>query len=79
MPSTISVPLAGLSMLRAQETLPGTRIVADHKNNIVTIFIDGVPAMRLDKEGLHVTNDIIYGGTIQDSGAAPVTRSGRGG
>lgn len=45
-----------------------TRIEIDEQANVIRFIVDGQEAMRLDAAGLHVRNDIDYGGALTDYG-----------
>jgi len=47
-----------------------TRIVVDQKTNTIRFIIDGTEQARIDTTGLHVRNDVEYGGSITDTGPA---------
>jgi hypothetical protein len=49
--------------------LEATRIEVDQDANVIRFFIDGQEAVRIDATGLHVRENIRYGGTIKDTGA----------
>ena len=54
----------------ALRDVAATRIEVDEEANIIRFFVDGEETMRLDAEGLHVRNDIGYGGTVTDYGGS---------
>lgn len=45
-----------------------TQILTDHDKGTVTIIIDGQPAVMIDKTGLYVVNEIMYGRSLTDTG-----------
>lgn len=49
---------------------PKAEIRVDKKAGTVTIMIDGKAALVVDKSGLHVKDDVTYGGTLTDDGGA---------
>jgi hypothetical protein len=54
---------------------PTTKIVTDNDKGTVTIVIDGKPVLQVDKDGLHVVGNIVYGGTLTDTGSAHVEKT----
>ncbi len=56
-----------------------TQIVTDQEQGTVTIVIDGTPVVQIDKDGLRVVGDIVYGGTLTDTGNAYVEKTIAGG
>ena len=48
---------------------PKTEIIADDEAGTVSIVIDGKIVGLFTKDGLHVLGDIVYSGTITDTGA----------
>lgn len=62
-----------------QATQPKTQIVTDQERGTVTIVIDGKPVLQVDKDGLRVVGDIVYGGTITDTDSAYVEKAIAGG
>lgn len=56
-----------------------TQILTDQERGTVTIVIDGKPVLQVDKDGLRVVGDIIYGGTLTDTGSAYVEKAIAGG
>ena len=48
--------------------LSATRIEVDQKAGVVRIMIDGTEAAKIARDGLHVADDISYGGMITDAG-----------
>ena len=59
-----------MSLLHAQETPRDTRVAIDEAHHTVTIYLDGVPALHVNKDGLHVVQNINYGGALTDTGTA---------
>lgn len=47
---------------------PKTQIITDEEKGTVTIVIDGKPAVMIDKTGLYVVNEIMYGRSLTDTG-----------
>jgi len=47
------------------------QLAVDTEHNIVRIIIEGKEGGRFDKDGLHITGDIDYTGSITDMGAMP--------
>jgi hypothetical protein len=47
---------------------PRVRFDTDQKAGFVRVIIDNKEVARIDSAGLHVRNDIEYGGTITDTG-----------
>jgi hypothetical protein len=45
-----------------------TQILTDQAKGTVTIIIDGQPAVMIDKTGLYVVNEIMYGRSLTDTG-----------
>lgn len=45
-----------------------TRIVTDHESGSFIFISKGEPIARLDAEGLHVLDNITYGGMLTDAG-----------
>lgn len=45
-----------------------TQILTDQDKGTVTIIIDGQPAVMIDKTGLYVVNEIMYGRSLTDTG-----------
>lgn len=54
---------------------PKTEIIADEAAGTVSIVIDGKTVGLFTKDGLHVLGDIVYGGTITDTGADYIQRA----
>lgn len=55
----------------ARERYPPTkssRIEVDEDQNEICLVVDGEVAATLTKDGLHVVNNISYGGTVTDTG-----------
>jgi hypothetical protein len=44
--------------------------VADQKAGLLRVVIDGKPVAWFDASGLHVIQDVEYGGSIGDTGSA---------
>lgn len=53
----------------------GTQVITDQEHSRVIIVIDGEPAVMIDKEGLHVVENISYGGRIADLGSDSIQES----
>ena len=47
-----------------------TRIDVDQHSGTVTIVVKGRPVALFDEDGLHVRNDLTYGGVMLDEGEA---------
>ncbi|MBM9593932.1 hypothetical protein [Roseitranquillus sediminis] len=45
-----------------------TQILTDQEKGTVTIIIDGQSAVMIDKTGLYVVNEIMYGRSLTDTG-----------
>ena len=66
--------LAQANPAAAQEATPQSasadpvQIITNQDAGTVTIVIDGKPVVMVDKDGLHVVDNIEYGGTIRDAG-----------
>lgn len=45
-----------------------TEIITDEEAGVIRFMIDGKETMRLDESGLHVRENISYGGSITDDG-----------
>lgn len=58
---------------------PSVQIVKDQDKGTVTFIIDGKAVAQIDKDGLHVVSDIVYGGTLTDAGSAYVEQAIAGG
>lgn len=52
--------------LRAQAH--SAQVVTDEKNGIIRFVIDGTEVAQITAEGLHVRNDVRFGGVITDVG-----------
>lgn len=50
-----------------------TRIVSDQKAGVIRFIVKGKEQAYLDESGLHVRNDIQYGGVMADTSYAPRT------
>lgn|GEM_PF-6338173 len=59
--------LSGTATQQSSE-LPATRIETDEQAGAIRFFIDGQEAVRIDAAGLHVRDDVRFGGTIKDVG-----------
>jgi hypothetical protein len=64
----------------AQPQSSGKRVelVPDQKAGALRVVIDGKPIAWFDADGLHVPENIEYGGTISDSGTENLEKQGRG-
>jgi hypothetical protein len=52
--------------------------VADQKAGVLRVVIDGKSVAWLDASGLHVIQDIEYGGSISDTGSADLEKRAGG-
>lgn len=68
------------SLAMAQEPPPpqteqaATRIEVDETSHVIRFIVNGQPVAMIDSEGLHVVQDIEYGGTISDVDGENVRR-----
>jgi hypothetical protein len=54
----------------AQPAAIRAAVVADEQAGVIRFYIDGQELMRLDADGLHVREDVEYGGALTDTGTA---------
>jgi hypothetical protein len=65
--SIIALAVATSTLSRAADE--ATRIEIDQKTQVIRFVIDGHERALLDAAGLHVRDDITYGGIVKDVGA----------
>ncbi len=53
-------------------------VVADEEHGVVRIVIDGKDVARFEGSGLHVRDDIRFGGVIADVGYEGFAQNGKG-
>lgn len=67
------IALAAAMAHRSQAADEATRIELDQQANIIRIFIDGEQTAQIDGSGLHVREDISFGGVMSDYGRSGFT------
>jgi len=61
--------LAATAVTTAARTQPArTQVVTDQKTGTILFIVGGHEQARIDASGLHVRQDVDYGGVIRDAG-----------
>jgi hypothetical protein len=73
----------GSAAARSQPAVPATsgkrvELLPDQKAGALRVVIDGTPVAWFDADGLHVRQNIEYGGTISDIGTEHLEKQARG-
>ena len=53
---------------------PQTRVVTDQATGVIRFIVKGKEQARIDAAGLHVRQDVAYGGDLTDTGPASYDR-----
>jgi hypothetical protein len=53
-------------------------LIPDQKSGALRVVIDGKPVAWFDADGLHVLQNIEYGGTVSDTGTEHLEKQARG-
>jgi len=56
-------------IVAAHAQINATAVVTDSVRGVIRFMIEGKEVARIDENGLHVANNIEYGGSITDTGA----------